>query len=230
LKKIVLISTILVLALLHYLSKDDLTFKMEGFMVNQLAFFRYLIIPIVAYFIANYASANWNFESKKEWLNSKNIFLGVFFLINSFAIWQHASAFISNKIINKEGRTIVNEKVVKLEAAGWGYECDSMTYKDYVIINDGYFPIIPKESSDIFLFDWYEFDARHSLEFNVPKQFSLAEFYKGEPTILKEMYELRIGEPQTRHKIVNNKYETIFNVLQYDTSRFKRYKWERSFE
>jgi len=217
-RKLVTIITILSLWLLNYLSQDPLSAKLSGFLSSEINFFKYFIIPIVAYFIANYFSKQ-----------SDKYFLILFFTLNAFSIYSFLDNAINNRISSKNVRQTLNTKIVQLEYAGWGYEADSLNYNEYVELNDGYYPNVPKSAENIFQHNWYEIDARHMLEFSVPKNFDLIKFYKNDTTILNEFREVEFGEFLERHKISNNRVQQGSGKQRFDTTKLKRYKWERSF-
>ena len=218
-RKLITISTIITLAILHFIGRDQLAFKLDGFLTKQIGIIHFVAVPTIGYFISNHFSKN-----------STNKFLVLFFIINAYSIYSFTNSAISNRLVNKEIRHSLNSKIVKLDYAGWGYEIDSMNLREYEEINNGYYPNLPIGSINIFLYEWYEFDARHEVEFTAPYILNLKEFYKSDTSLLNEIQELKLNDFAERHKIVNGKIVKEYGKQMFDTISQKRYKWKRSFE
>jgi len=218
-RKLTTLLTIIILAILHAIGRDELDVKLDGFLTNQIRIMHFVFVPIIGYLISNYFSKD-----------SDRKFYTIFFILNLLSLFHFSSKAISNRLINSELRKSLNSKIVNLEYSGWGYEVDSMTYNEYNEINTGYYPKLPRESKNIFLFEWYEFDARHEVEFSVSKKFNLTDFYINDTTILNKIREVKFNEFSERHKIVRDRVIQKHGQQQFDTMNQKRFKWERSFE
>ena len=228
-KKLIVVFVILVLALMNRLGRDVLSSQIDGFLTNELRILHYILMPIIAYYIANYftKTKNKSDTTNKDSLNKK--FLFIFLIVNAYSFSYFAYNAISNRIINKEIRESLNDKLVELEYSGFGYECDSMNYKEYNELNDGYYPSVPESSSNIFLYNWYEIDASHELEFSVSRKFDISKFYKNDSTILSEIREIKYGEFLQRHRVIDKRVMQESRIQKFDTIRKRRYKWKRTF-
>lgn len=216
-KKLITISTALLLATLHFIARDDLATKLESPISNALQYLHIITVPIIGYFISKQVS---------KYSTSK--FLFIFLLLSSFSIYHFLSAAISNRILKKELRISLNSKIIKLDYAGWGYEADSLNFDEYLELDLQYFPKIPDLSKNIFIYNWQEFDERRVLEFNVSNKLSLKEFYGQDAENAERITKIEFDEIAIRHRLVYGKIKKETTHQLFDTIGQNRYKWESS--
>lgn len=112
----------------------------------------------------------------------------MFLICNSYLITRYVSRAISNRPIKNDDKKELNWRTIKLGPAGWGYVCDSLNYSEFKKLTKSSKIIdIPPEAKSIFVYDWYEFDFRRTVEFEVPKEFKIYDYYKNDSLILNNL-------------------------------------------
>ena len=199
---------------------------------------RYEIIKIflqscIAYKLSKYLIRIFQLENLFKSLKSNTLFLCTFLLLNSYIITQYTSRIISHQITNKEIRNEINKRTIRLGPAGWGYECDSLSYKEYKeLTKDTNLPKIPKESTLAFVHDWYEIDFHRIVEFQVPKSIDIETFYKDDVYVLKYLNTVDNGSYVSRRQYFSEspfyKKQLMQGGIQvkYDTIKYTKFIYE----
>lgn len=228
-KRKVLLITILILTILLYCWMDELYIKQMGFLDHKYEILKIALHSGLAYKLANYLIIRLKLDNKFNSVHPLKLFTFVFVLCNSYLITQYVSRAISNRLINNEVRNELNRRTIKLEHAGWGYECDSLNYSEFKELTKSSKIIdIQPEAKSIFAYDWYEFDFRRTVEFEVPKEFKIYDYYKNDSLILNNLEKIEYGSFVSRTTF--NEYGRINDAIQiqFDTSKFFRFKYEVS--
>ena len=212
----VLFAMIAALTFLLVLWMDNLYLKQLGLLDYRYELIKILLNSMIAYKMAKYIIGRLKIEDKFNSITPNTIFILTFLILNSYIIIQYSSKVISNRIINREIRNELDNRTIKLQEAGWGYECDSMSYKQFrELIKDTNLPNIPEESSSIFVYDWYEINFQRIIKFNLNREFDLGGFYDSDTSTLNLIDRLEYEYDTKTGK--SNKLDTSENI---------RYKWE----
>lgn len=214
--RILLVSAIVILTVLMDIWIDELCLKQMGFLGPRYQLMKIILHSIISYKLAKLVIKKFKLEEKIKALNPTIIFLGFFLLLNAYIIIQYSTRVISNRFINKEMRIELNSKTIKLGPAGWGYESDSLTYEEFKELTKvAIFPEIPRESKNIYVHDWYEFDFRKTLKFDLDQEFDINKFYNNDTMILRNIEKLELDYDERNRKLI-----------RLDTTGFSRYEWE----
>jgi len=165
-----------------------------------------IIHTTIAYKLSKYIIKKLNQRNYLKLIKPKLLFWGLFMLFNSYLLTQYISRIASTQIINYEVRKSLGNKLTQTNYSGTGYEGFKLTILEYEEINK-YSNLLnlPKEASDIYIFDWYGMqDYNRIVEFTVESNFELNKFFQ-DSIFLKNIELL---------------------TAQYDTINSKRYKWE----
>lgn len=228
-KRKILLITILILSVLLYYWMDELYFKQMGFLDHKYEFLKIALHSGLSYKLANYLIIRLKLENKFNSVNPLKLFTFMFLIFNSYIITQYVSRAISNRLIKNEVRKELNRRTIKLGPAGWGYECDSLNYSEFKELTKSSKIIdIPPEAKSIFVHDWYEFDFRRTVEFEVPKEFKIYDYYKNNSLILNNLEKIEFGSYVNRTTF--NEYGRMGDAIQikFDTTKFLRFKYEVS--
>ncbi len=197
---------------------DGLYLKTSSFLTYKYEFTKILLHTILAYKTSKIVISKINLETKFHPIKPNTIFLCVFLLINSYIICQYTTRAISNRVLNYETRTILYDKTNKLGPAGWGFECDSMSYQQFKEITKyTNLPDLPIKAEHIYVYDWSEFDYRRIIKFRLHHDYPIDKFYKKNPSFKDNLI---INEIEYDEK--------TFKPINYDKENFDRYKWEVS--
>ena len=151
--RIILVVTILCLLLLMVLWIDGLYLKTSSFLTYKYEFIKTLIHSAIAYKVSKFSIRKFNLETKFSSIKPETIFLSLFLLLNSYIIFQYTTRTISNRFLNNETRELLLDKTNRLGPAGWGFECDSMTYQQFKEITKyTNLPDLPKEATHIYMY------------------------------------------------------------------------------
>ena len=223
----ILLVTILMLLIFLYWWMDDLFVKQMGLLNHRYEIIKIVLQSVLAYKLAKYLIKKFGLNKRYNSIEPQNIFLIVFLLCNSYIITQYTTRVITNCFVNKDIRKALNRKTLKLPPAGWGYQSDSLSYPEFKELTKFSRIIeLPRESKLIFVYDWYEFDFRRIVEFDVPITFDIHEFYENDSTVLKKIRELKYNEFLYREIYDENGEFKDAVKLKVDTNLFKRYKYE----
>ena len=117
----------------------------------------------------------------------------------------------------------------KLGPAGWGYQCDSLTFKEYKEVTKLSKIIrLPKDANSIYVYDWYEIDFRRTVEFNIPINYNLSKFYRNDSTIINNLKEIKYNDYVGRTTFRESGRLSDVIQIKFDTLLYKRLKYEVS--
>ena len=138
----------------------------------------------------------------------------MFVILNSYIISQYITRIISNRIVNADTRASLNSKIFNTNSWGWGFECDSLTYKEYTELNKQESLLrIPPTASTIFYHQQYGLqDYNIELGYKVEKAFNPDEFYSNDTFILNRLLELR---PDTSYYYYPPQFDTIETIVHF---------------
>lgn len=224
---------ITVLCFLLIIWTDDVYFKTNSInLILSYQLVKIVLHSFIAYRIAKYLCKKLSSVGKLNEVNHNTYFLILFVLFNSYILIQYSYRVISFKIVNAELRGSIADKLIKTKTIGTGYEGQNLSYKEYQeIIRFTNLPDIPEVSTDIYIYDWYEFDFSRIVEFNVPRNYKIDYSSKFEEQVEKNV-------PSTFYTFAHNgemTYQEQDSIIwewkaanKIDKSNFRRFKWEAS--
>lgn len=225
----IFVSTLIFLAFLFLVWRDKLYVKCSGFLSEEIEVIKFVFITTIAFKIAKYCVSRFKSNKLFSKFSNKSKFLLFFFLFNSYISIQYVSRVVSHRLIKNEMREHLYNKTDKLGPAGWGFQCDSLTIKEFKeITKQSKILNLPKNAHSIYVYDWYEIDFRRTVEFNVPASFNIHEYYENNSTILKNIKEIKYNDYVSRTTFNVNGRISDAKQIKFDTLKFKRYRYNVS--